>query len=193
MDVRYHLSVLRARASRRHDGRAAHFLARGRIDGEFVYLDETAHHDVLRRLPQRLPYRYKLANLQAPDGLRPDGFAGYVLSRGRREGDEVVLDDASHRELRELFYPAPKQFAAPSEPSFIELSGNFAAAMAGWINAGFKIVDRDEYERRAQTCRSCDYWDAFARMGAGRCARCGCSGLKLWLASSACPDTPPRW
>jgi len=48
-------------------------------------------------------------------------------------------------------------------------------------------------EQRHAICMACEHWRADARMGTGMCLKCGCSGVKLWLAPSTCPDQPPRW
>lgn len=196
MEIKYQLSMLQARATTNPTGRAAQFLARGRVEGEVVAVEEAVHRDVLAKFPQKLPFEYSVEKLRMSDRLRPVGFADFILARGKIEGDIVILDQATHRELRYRFYPpakAPRPIAPPKDPTLTELAGNFALAMTGWAKAGFKTVTREEFERRHTLCQACEYYEPNARLGLGKCKRCACSKFKLWLATSHCPDFPPRW
>jgi hypothetical protein len=78
-------------------------------------------------------------------------------------------------------------------PTTAELSTNFTKAMLGWAKAGFPTVKRKTYEQRHAICNTCEHWSPDGLLGTGRCRKCGCSGVKLWLATSTCPDQPPRW
>jgi len=89
--------------------------------------------------------------------------------------------------------PGGVPLVRPSVPTKKELATNFSKAMLGWAKAGFKVVKRKVYEQRHAICSACEHWRADARMGTGMCLKCGCSGVKLWLAPSTCPDQPPRW
>jgi hypothetical protein len=81
----------------------------------------------------------------------------------------------------------------PAMPTTAQMATNFGKAMVGWAKDGFKLVQPEIYEQRRTICLACEHWWPEARMGTGMCRRCGCSGAKLWLASSVCPDRPPRW
>lgn len=71
------------------------------------------------------------------------------------------------------------------EPTTWELMRNFAGAVARWAEAGFAVTTRDQFYLRKVTCDSCSEWT-------GRtCRRCGCTRLKLWLATERCPAG--RW
>lgn len=76
-----------------------------------------------------------------------------------------------------------------SEPTLVELSSNFAGAMARWAAAGLPTVSADDYRARSAACDACPYWDPKARIGLGRCRApgCGCTSLKRWLATEQCP------
>jgi hypothetical protein len=80
-----------------------------------------------------------------------------------------------------------------SEPRMADLVSNFTGAISEWILAGFPIVTRELALERAETCRACPFWDAKARLGLGKCGspKCGCTKIKVWLATSKCPEA--RW
>jgi hypothetical protein len=123
---------------------------------------------------------------------RPAGYAEFVLERGMVDGDFVVLDADGFRTVREKF-PLPGRHDVPLTPSTAELAANFAGAMSTWAQAGFKVVEREVYEKRNAICSACEYWLPHGHLGLGKCRKCGCSRVKLWLATSKCPDSPPRW
>jgi hypothetical protein len=194
MEIEYTLSVLKARAERAPDGRAAAMLARGRVRGAVVAVDEQTHREILMQFPQKVPLKYLVSKLLSPDALRPVGFADFVLSRGRVERGRVVLTRDAHRDVLTAFYPHLVTSAISlKDPSPAELAKNFAVAMADWVRAGYEVVDQAEHERRRAICLECEHWDAGARLGTGKCRVCGCSSVKWWLASSKCPTSPPRW
>jgi hypothetical protein len=72
-------------------------------------------------------------------------------------------------------------------PSLTKMAGNFIGAMGAYAKDGFRNVNKEEHAVRQAICNGCEFWDAKARMGAGKCMKCGCSGAKLWMASSECP------
>lgn len=79
----------------------------------------------------------------------------------------------------------------PPDPTPLELITNFTTATTKWVVNGFPTLTKDQYHVRADICNSCEFWDPLARMGLGKCQKCGCAGLKRWLATEACPDH--RW
>lgn len=75
------------------------------------------------------------------------------------------------------------------KPTAREMAGRFARAMMDWARGGFKVVERGRYQARKDICEGCQYWRGDGAMiGTGRCGKCGCSGLKLFLATERCPD-----
>ena len=64
-----------------------------------------------------------------------------------------------------------------------------SAAVAGakWATAGFPIVSGEGLAERKRICAECEFWNAGAFGGLGRCGKCGCSGVKLRMATSRCP------
>lgn len=72
-------------------------------------------------------------------------------------------------------------------PSLARMAGNFIGAMGAYAKDGFRNVTKEQHGVRQAICNGCEFWDGKARMGAGKCMKCGCSGAKLWMASSECP------
>ena len=63
----------------------------------------------------------------------------------------------------------------------------FTKATYNWAKSGFKLTDEAELTRRKSICNKCKFWYPTARMGLGKCLKCGCSSAKLKLASEKCP------
>jgi hypothetical protein len=107
---------------------------------------------------------------------------------------EVFFQDKSkqidvRKHQRELFAERRIQNAIRREagPSLAKMAGNFIGAMGAYAKDGFRNVNKEEHAVRQAICNGCEFWDRNARMGAGKCMKCGCSGAKLWMASSECP------
>jgi hypothetical protein len=153
-----------------------------------VFLSETLQQKLSQRFP---PAKFNIVQLKTDVKQLPKGFADFILSRGKRNGRIVELDLDMLDELHEKF-PIPT-FTLPKEPSLVEMTTNFTQAVAGWAKAGFKVVERQVFEERHNICKACEFWLPDARLGIGKCLKCGCSIYKLWMAPSKCPLTPPKW
>lgn len=78
------------------------------------------------------------------------------------------------------------------DPTVADLAVNFAGATARFVEAGFPIVSRADYEARREACQACPNWDAKGFLGLfGQCKACGCTKLKLGMATERCPKG--RW
>lgn len=83
------------------------------------------------------------------------------------------------------------------EPNLGDLIENFAAASVRVRDRATRfglrsvLVNKEAFDLRLATCRRCPlhHWDEDARLGLGKCKheKCGCTKLKLWLASERCP------
>ena len=75
------------------------------------------------------------------------------------------------------------------EPTPADIVSNFVQATSKWALAGFPITEKKTYEYRSSFCSSCELWDAKARFGLGKCnsKKCGCTSVKLWIATEKCP------
>lgn len=72
-------------------------------------------------------------------------------------------------------------------PSLGKMASNFAMAMRDFAQSGFLRVTPEQYAARMEICNKCEFWQAEARMGMGKCLKCGCTGAKQWIATSECP------
>lgn len=68
-----------------------------------------------------------------------------------------------------------------------EMMKNLGQAAILYATDGFKNCTKEQHDQRLDICKSCELWDASGYMGLGKCKKCGCSGMKLWVASSQCP------
>ncbi|HVU37306.1 MAG TPA: hypothetical protein VHC95_03160 [Opitutales bacterium] len=186
--LQYDIAQLKASAPGRPKGYVEFVLKHGKIEGDFVFINETVQAELSQRFP---PEKFAIAQLKADTERFPKGFTDFILFRGKKVGKFVELDLAALDELHEKF-PVPT-FIAPKEPTLAEMTANFTKAMTGWVAAGFKVVERGIFEKRHAICKSCEFWLPDARLGTGKCRRCGCSIYKLWMATSKCPLTPPKW
>jgi hypothetical protein len=79
-------------------------------------------------------------------------------------------------------------------PDIITQARNFTAAMAKWATVdGLSVVPDEIVTKRKEICDKCPHWNPDCYTGTGQCNICGCSGLKLYIPSSKCPLTPPKW
>jgi hypothetical protein len=78
-------------------------------------------------------------------------------------------------------------FADTEPPSPAERARNFARAMVDWARSGFAVADQKLYEQRREICEGCYYWRGETALGYGSCAKCGCTGLKLFVKGQTCP------
>lgn len=72
-------------------------------------------------------------------------------------------------------------------PGPLDRLRTFATAMAQWVRDGFAVVPNQELERRRDVCETCQFWAGESSFGYGRCAKCGCTGLKLFMPQQECP------
>jgi hypothetical protein len=91
----------------------------------------------------------------------------------------------------------PEEKPPIQEPGLQDMLSNFgeaakrAALFAKIHGVSALVVEKSAFEERLETCRACpkSLWEEDARAGLGRCKHigCGCTKLKLWLASEKCP------
>lgn len=78
-------------------------------------------------------------------------------------------------------------------PTLLQRAKTFSQAAVDWVANGMPVVTHEQYEKRLSICQDCHYWLGQSAVGLGSCRKCGCSGLKLYMSTSVCPDNPPRW
>lgn len=116
-------------------------------------------------------------------------FTGYYMDR-QIAGFQEAIAKAKQNEAKEALIEERKignAIRREAGPSLTTMAGNFIGAMGAYAKDGFRNVNKEEHAVRQAICNGCEFWDAKARMGAGKCMKCGCSGAKLWMASSECP------
>src|ERR1051326_6138159 len=83
---------------------------------------------------------------------------------------------------------ACKDASVQTRPTLAQLAKSFGTALAKWARDGFSTVPVQTLESRRGTCHDCDFWGGDgAYFGLGKCRKCGCSGLKLFLPTERCP------
>ena len=73
-------------------------------------------------------------------------------------------------------------------PSPLDIARRFAREMTYWMANGCEVTESEVFHTRKSTCEACPKWRGEAAFGLGRCGSCGCLGLKLYVATSRCPD-----
>ena len=69
-----------------------------------------------------------------------------------------------------------------------DMALSFFSSAKDFISSGFQRTPLVKLQERLDICKGCEFWDAEAFAGTGRCKQCGCSTqAKLRMASSFCP------
>lgn len=78
----------------------------------------------------------------------------------------------------------------PPEPTVAELVSNFTGAVTRWFRSGTPVVTEAQYQARTLICEGCEFYDAQAWLGFGKCRhkKCGCTRFKRLMATEKCPE-----
>lgn len=118
--------------------------------------------------------RIPISKLQEKAEVRPIGYLEDCMDAGNVCGDTLVLDDSAWRKLC-------KKYRKPL-PGMKAILANFGMAMLEWLDAGFPVTSREQFDQRHSICQSCDEWTGT------RCAMCGCCiEFKPWIRTAKCP------
>ena len=71
--------------------------------------------------------------------------------------------------------------------TLLDVAKNFTREIAQWVRKGVPVVPQEVFEQRVKECTSCEFFNAEAFGGRGKCNKCGCSSFKLFLATTKCP------
>lgn len=83
---------------------------------------------------------------------------------------------------------APGGAAEAKGPGLATMAKTLVGSAAKFVAAGMPTVTGEQLERRLETCRGCEHWNARGFKGSGRCRLCGCSTqVKLRMATTECP------
>jgi hypothetical protein len=139
--------------------------------------------------PVKLPLA--LLKKRSEEHQNPDGYVTAFTSAGEFTPDGLYLKLTFETYQRlNLEFRHKMQKGMPKELTVRELATNFGTAISTWASKGFKVVSKEDYDKRAAICNACPLWDATARMGLGRCGsvKCGCTKFKRWLYTEKCPE-----
>lgn len=106
------------------------------------------------------------------------------MDNTKKDYNQIIRDRIS---LVNRLSNNPNKKSDVNQPSVFELSSNFIGAISGWVSSGFKIVKEDLYKERLKKCLACEFFDIQAYKGLGKCNKCGCSKMKLFLPKQSCP------
>lgn len=82
----------------------------------------------------------------------------------------------------------PENSPRTTPPPLATQIASATGSLKRWVSGGLKFVSDEEFERRKTVCAGCEFWNAEAFQGTGRCIKCGCSTwAKLRMATEACP------
>lgn len=118
---------------------------------------------------------------------------------------DEFFDDQLCKAVPQACYDVPE--VGPQPPRWSQMATNFLNSALTWMKSGFKVVDFETLKFRVTQCAGdagdpaagipstprCKYFTTFNGTTLTRCAKCGCGGLKLHMATEQCPDNPPRW
>ena len=77
--------------------------------------------------------------------------------------------------------------------TYVDLASNLTSALLEWQKAGRPVVTSEQWTKRLNICRGCEFWSEIKQTQIAKCKKCGCSSGKLLLSTSRCPLNPPRW
>ena len=74
-------------------------------------------------------------------------------------------------------------------PTLSQMAANLTRHTAQIARSGFQLADSGVVNTRLAICAGCEFWEATARLGMGKCNHpaCGCTKAKHLFAVSRCP------
>jgi hypothetical protein len=75
-----------------------------------------------------------------------------------------------------------------SPPTLGQKLENLKQSLLNYARSGFTVTDSDKVKARLDICMDCNYYSGQRGTLKIMCKKCGCTGLKLFMASSVCPD-----
>lgn len=91
--------------------------------------------------------------------------------------------------------------SGPAKPALVENASLLTKAkrlreeLIKWAAKGAKRVPREVRKARLEQCKACEYYRPNGNLGLGECSHrgCGCTRVRLFLATAQCPHNPPKW
>ena len=75
-----------------------------------------------------------------------------------------------------------------SPPSMADMLKRATHALSEWAQKGFPLTTEEQLVERREICEQCPMWKPSTAFGLGACGACGCTGLKLTVATEKCPQ-----
>jgi hypothetical protein len=73
-------------------------------------------------------------------------------------------------------------------PSLFQMAKTAVKSASTWAQQGVPLASGEVLKQRQSVCEACEFWNAKAFNGTGRCMKCGCSTwAKLRMATEKCP------
>lgn len=136
-----------------------------------------------------------LAEVQEQWANQPNAWVTWMLSQATKEGDRFGWSDSFW--VHSLEFVARTKVPNPNKPvqeiqtgpTVLQMAANVAKAASDWVSGGMEMANDETQTKRKNICAGCELWDANARLGLGKCTheKCGCTKMKVWLATSVCP------
>lgn len=92
-----------------------------------------------------------------------------------------------HEGFTDIPQDPSKDIVTFRDPSLLEKVSNIGGAIRRIIRDGLKFVPEHVETSRRLICLSCFFWKEQGAFGLGSCAKCGCCGIKINLATERCP------
>lgn len=73
-------------------------------------------------------------------------------------------------------------------PTMLEKMSAVSRALYKFAVGGFKVVSEELWLKRKSICEQCGFYNGESGVLGVACKACGCSRVKNWLTSSACPE-----
>jgi len=133
---------------------------------------------------------------------KPKGYQEEVMRNSRRVGSYRVMSRDAYLAIQQKYSVGvasveakdlPAILSQDRSPSWTDMIRSAAEEMTKWTAAGFPLCSPSQLQARAEVCTSCTHWDSAMWGGAGGCKICRCTKLKLYMATTTCPDKPPKW
>lgn len=107
-----------------------------------------------------------------------------TLAENEAECRALALESMRLRRLKKV----PVAEATTETPSIGEMVVSVGKSLTKWVGSGFSKSTQEVIDMRLSICKGCEFWDAQALNGGGRCLKCGCSTwAKLRMATEKCP------
>jgi len=114
-----------------------------------------------------------MAELKQRAADRPKGYLTDCVSRGKRDGEWLELSEDQFEFLRRKY--------SCDLPGVGEMLANFSYSILAWLDAGFPVTNKSQFQSRMAHCLECLDWVDH------RCRKCGCYQVKQWLDTEKCP------